>query len=1215
MQIKHLKEKSASVKIDTVAEYKGETKQKLGTIKAVDADGAEVSLEEVEDTEFETDGTEGVTRKVLSDDAEAVESTFDVNSFSTFTVTWNLEKEFITADGETYKITVTYDKDAGIPDGSTLDVRELERGSEEYMYYYNESLRQVGLSPEKDPATGKDTIGNWAEIIPGLMDDARFFDITILHDGQKIEPTKTVDISIQYVNPLNVKEDQVVKAIHFGEDKTELSDTASSADHTSFSFKQDSFSVTGTGTVDKVIDTTLTVGDDVVVTYSEVSTPDTTQDDGPVTTKTVTDNGDGTHKITLDILGKTTTTTTVTKANVIVVLDTSGSMDNDGGVSYQEDSSYNGNYGIVNGQYIQLERAWNGNWYYYEDYYRHQYYGQRYQKTTQSRIEGAKDAVKAIANTLLSKNTSSNPDLVQMALITFATNAETKQMPTTSASIFNNTVNKLEAKGGTNWEAALQQVSKVDFQDQDPTYVIFVSDGNPTFRNTRGSTEYLPVEDNNQWYRTYRGKIYYTDAYYQCRSDNIYYDSEKVYGLGSDNTSATNYSPTSMQRCYDNALDEVKDLVQKHYQLYTIGAYGNVSWMQNFTTEAGAPKNHYYSANDSAALSEALESIADAITNTLGYSNVQTTDGITALSSVSANIGGGIIEGCEYSKGGVPWSDAPGLTLSQDGNSVTWDLSTVGALENGVHYTASFNIWSSQDAYDLVADLNNGLITYDNLSQEQKDQIVKNEDGTYSLKTNTSLNTTFTQNGSTKTQPWDEGNNTMSLVCSAISLQKVWENEQDQQTETEINLIIKKDGATYLSKTLQSDTNWKADIYLAPGVIKTKTNGYDVMETGHDYSIEEENYSDDVYWEFEADIYHPMVIDGKLTLLKRVNDQANSKYTIGKGYYALADNNKTITVKNIRKSSLSLTKKVVDKDNKPVTDQLDDLFTYKITVTDSDPKSAKVKFYVTDDQKTIQNVDVTEAKQESEGTNTNGYYSVDSGKEFQIKLKKGWNLKFVNLSSGSTYFIEEIDIPTGYSFVSWNTGASEKIEGTIAEADQSYTVTNTNKLWTTDLTFIKQDTEGHSLEGAVFEISKVNADGTYEPIDLNGKVDEEKLNKSAILQKVVTGQFVIGSATISGLKDGTYKIMEIKAPDGYGLLTEAGIFTIEKGEVTYTNTNFITYDKQTKSFTIKNTPGRVLPGTGGMGTLIYNLSGLMFMTAALVLGFVSRRKLRERRSK
>lgn len=1112
MQIKHLKEKSASVQIDTVAEYKGETKQKLGTIKAVDADGAEVSLEEVEDTESETDGTEGVPRKVLSDDAEAVESTFDVNSFSTFTVTWNLEKEFITADGETYKITVTYDKDAGIPDGSTLEVRELERGSEEYMYYYNESLRQVGLSPEKDPATGKDTIGNWAEIIPGLMDDARFFDITILHDGQKVEPTKTVDISIQYVNPLNVKEDQVVKAIHFGEDKTELSDAAASIDHTSFSFQQDSFSVTGTGTVDKVIDTTLPVGDDVVVTYSEVSSPDTTQDEGPVTTKTVTDNGDGTHKITLDILGKTTTTTTVTKANVIVVLDTSGSMDNDGGVSYQEDSSYKGNYGIVNGQYIQLVQDWYGNWYYYEDYYQHRYYGQRYRKTTQSRIEGAKDAVKAIANTLLSKNTSSNPDLVQMALITFATNAETKQMPTTSASIFNDTVDKLKAEGGTNWEAALQMVGSVKFgeNDKDPTYVIFVSDGNPTYRNTRGSTEYLPVKDNDQWYRTdYLGNTHATNAYFKYREDNISFNSEKVYGLGSDDSSYVNYSPTSMQRCYDNALDEAQALVKNHYQFYTIGAYGKVSWMQNFTTDAGAPKNHYYSANDSAALSEALESIADAITNTLGYSNVQTTDGITALSSVSANIDGGIIEGCEYSKGGVPWSDAPGLTLSQDGNSVTWDLSTVGALENGVHYTASFNIWSSQDAYDLVADLNNELKTYDNLSQEQKDQIIKNEDGTYSLKTNTSLSTTFTQNGSTKTQPWDEGNNTMSLVCSAISLQKKWENKQDQQTETKINLIIKKDGATYLSKTLQSDTNWKADIYLAPGVIKTKTNGYDVMETGHDYSIEE-NYSDDVYWEFEADIYHPMVIDGKLTLLKKVNANDTHDYQIKDECYVKVDDNSanpTITVKNIRKSSLSLKKEVVDKDNKPVVEQLNDLFTYKITVTDSDPKSAKVKFYVTDDQNPIQDVDVTEAKQD----NTNGYYSVDSGKEFQIKLKKGWNLKFVNLSSGSTYSIEEIDIPTGYSFVSWSTGDSNnKVVGTIDKADQSYTVTNTNKLWTTDLNFIKQDTEGNSLEGAVFEISKAqtNAENTttYVPIDLTGKVDEGKLNKSAILKKVVTGQ-------------------------------------------------------------------------------------------------------------
>ena len=61
-------------------------------------------------------------------------------------------------------------------------------------------------------------------------------------------------------------------------------------------------------------------------------------------------------------------------------------------------------------------------------------------------------------------------------------------------------------------------------------------------------------------------------------------------------------------------------------------------------------------------------------------------------------------------------------------------------------YTLSFTVWPNQEAYDLVADLNNGVKTYDSLSADEKSQIVKDGDR-YSLKTNTDTGNgiTFTQ--------------------------------------------------------------------------------------------------------------------------------------------------------------------------------------------------------------------------------------------------------------------------------------------------------------------------------------------------------------------------------------------------------------------------------------------------------------------------------------
>ena len=110
-----------------------------------------------------------------------------------------------------------------------------------------------------------------------------------------------------------------------------------------------------------------------------------------------------------------------------------------------------------------------------------------------TRLKAAKSAVNSVAKTLLGKNGKNEApnDLVEMGLVTFGTKAETKLEKTNSLSTFTDTVNKLSTYSdyykGTNWEAALAAAQNFNFGDKDKTYVIFVSDGNPTFRNTRGN--------------------------------------------------------------------------------------------------------------------------------------------------------------------------------------------------------------------------------------------------------------------------------------------------------------------------------------------------------------------------------------------------------------------------------------------------------------------------------------------------------------------------------------------------------------------------------------------------------------------------------------------------------------------------------------------------------------------------------------------------------
>ena len=149
----------------------------------------------------------------------------------------------------------------------------------------------------------------------------------------------------------------------------------------------------------------------------------------PQNSKYLHDNGDGTYKLVLTVTGESEKK--VTKTNVIVILDRSGSMNT-------------------------------------------------------QRMTAAKNAVNSLAQTLLGFNgQDGNPnDTFELALITFSNVATISQNPTTNYTTFSAAVNRVNAEGGTNWEDALQEVMNVDFGDNDQTFVIFVSDGNPTFHIT-----------------------------------------------------------------------------------------------------------------------------------------------------------------------------------------------------------------------------------------------------------------------------------------------------------------------------------------------------------------------------------------------------------------------------------------------------------------------------------------------------------------------------------------------------------------------------------------------------------------------------------------------------------------------------------------------------------------------------------------------------------
>ena len=122
----------------------------------------------------------------------------------------------------------------------------------------------------------------------------------------------------------------------------------------------------------------------------------------------------------------------------------------------------------------------------------------------------AKEAANALAKKLLTDKNSTLPSeqQVQMAVVTFSTNASLKQTFTTDASKINNAVEG-DPDGGTNWEAALKLANDLQGRSGVKKHIIFLSDGNPTYRISNypigcgGSRNQCNPDDS--WYTTPEG--------------------------------------------------------------------------------------------------------------------------------------------------------------------------------------------------------------------------------------------------------------------------------------------------------------------------------------------------------------------------------------------------------------------------------------------------------------------------------------------------------------------------------------------------------------------------------------------------------------------------------------------------------------------------------------------------------------------------------------
>lgn len=155
-----------------------------------------------------------------------------------------------------------------------------------------------------------------------------------------------------------------------------------------------------------------------------------------------------------------------------------------------------------------------------------------------------------------------------------------------------------------------------------------------------------------------------------------------------------------------------------------------------------------------------------------------------------------------------------------------------------------------------------------------------------------------------------------------------------------------------------------------------------------------------------------------------------------------------------------------------------------------------------------------------------------------------------------------------------------------------------------DINKIKTESK-EKLEGAKFSLytSETDAKNGTNPIKVtgsNGNYVVDPTSTTTEFESVTSIGDKGYNLHVNGLAEGTYYLVETKAPDGFNKLTAPIVVKITKSTDTDVNNWTISKDGEVendKIIDVENSTGSLLPSTGGMGTIAFTV-----VAALLVLG-------------